>query len=108
MHAAPHCTAGISGLPFWDIVAMLPLPLIGEPVVGSGGSQRRRRAGARAVVRIANGALTALTSLLGYESQPGPSRCGVHSAIPVEVEDRACLFKPDDPNAIASDDAALR
>ena len=87
---------------------MLPLPLIEEPVVGSGGFQRRRRAGARAVVRITNGALTALNSLLGFESQPGPSWCGVHIAIRAEVEERACFFKPDDPNAIASDEAALR
>ena len=108
MHAAPRCTAYISGPPSSDIIVMLPLPLIEEPAVGRGGFQRRRRGAARAAVGIANGALTALKSLLGFESQPGPSRCGVHNAVRAEVVERVCYFKPDGPNAIASDEAALR
>ena len=87
---------------------MLPLPLIGEPVVRRGGFQRRRLAGARAAVRIANGALSALNSLLGFESQPGPSRCGVHVAIRAGVVERSCFVKPHVPDATVSDEAALR
>ena len=57
---------------------------------------------------VADSKKTALNSLLGFESQPGPpgAECTVQSER--KVEERACFFKPDDPNAIASDEADLR
>ena len=36
------------------------------------------------------------------------SRCGVHVAIRAEVVERSCLFKPHVPDAIVSDESALR
>ena len=52
--------------------------------------------------------MAALNSLLGYGSQPGPSRCGVHVAIRAEVVGVLVFFKPRDPDAIVNDEAALR
>ena len=90
---------------------MLPLPLIEEVISGNGGSQRRRKGSARAATRLANGALSALNSLLGFSnSLPGAPRNGVHESIRAEVTERAFLFAPDHQNASdnISDEAALR
>ena len=69
--------------------SMLPLPLIEEVISGNGGSQRRRKGPARAATRLANGALSALNSLLGFDSLPGAPRNGVHESIRAEVIERA-------------------
>ena len=87
---------------------MLPLPLIEEVVSGNGGSQRSRKSSARAATRLANGALRALNSLLGFNSLPGAPRGGVHVSIRAEVIERALLFAPDRQIAVGSDEAALR
>ena len=81
---------------------MLPLPLIEVPAVGKGGGQRRRGAGRRAIVRLANGALSALNLLLGFDSQPGDPRCSFHEAVRAEALQRAEFFWPDGFDADAS------
>ena len=85
---------------------MLPIPLIEEPGVGSGGSQRRRGGARRAAVRLANDAVCTLNLLFGFSSSAGPAGGTSHEAVRAEAAERAYLFKPDSPNARCSDEAA--
>ena len=87
---------------------MLPLPLIAEDSAGETVSQKRRRARLRLCTRLANGALSALNSLLGfYHSQAGEPLCALHSTLRAETLDRASCFV-ECPNAeVVSDESAL-
>ena len=86
---------------------MLPVPLIEEPRVGGGGAQRRRKGGLRAAVRLANNAVRTLNLLLGFSSSAGPSGGSLHDAVRAEAVERSYYFKPDSPNALCTDEAAL-
>ena len=93
---------------------MLPLPLLEVPAFGKGGAQRSRRGSLRAVTRVANGALCALHSLLGYgvadaHSIPGLSRCALHESVRAEVLERSLLFEPaSNAPGSSSEEAALK
>ena len=86
---------------------MLRLPLIAGADTGS---QRRRKPRRRAVVRLANGALSALNSLLGFpESGVDVPSCALHEDIRARTLDRATIFcERQDAEDVPSDESALR
>ena len=89
---------------------MLLIPLIEEPCLGNGGSQRRRGGGHRAAVRLANNAVRTLNLLLGFSSSAGSSGGSLHDSVRAEAVERSYLFRPGGPNAhnaFLSDEAAL-